>query len=76
MNRYKNNKNDRKLEKILVNHFEEFKKIKLSQLRNKEMRKHIVDTVEKALKCGDIKYGYAKHKCLTCDEEYIHLLQI
>lgn len=50
MNRYKNNKSDRKIEKILLNHFEEFKEIKLLKLRNKEMRKHIVDTVEKSLR--------------------------
>lgn len=57
---------------ILEDHFEEFKISKLTRLRNKEMREHIIGVVEKALTCGKIEYGYVKYKCLICNEEYIH----
>ncbi len=36
------------------------------------MREHIIYTVERALDCGNIEKGYIKHKCLECNEEYIH----
>ena len=56
---------------ILENNFEEFKISKLPRVR-KEMREHIINTVQKALNCGNIEYGYIKHKCLECCEEYVH----
>jgi len=34
----------------------------------KYMRKHIDEAVSKALKCSDIKYGFAEYKCETCGE--------
>lgn len=34
----------------------------------KDMRKHIDEAVSKALKCSDIKYGFAEYKCETCGE--------
>ena len=57
---------------ILEDHFEEFKISKLTKLRNKEMREHIIEVVKKALTCGKIEYGYVKYRCLICNEEYIH----
>lgn len=43
---------------ILKNHFEDFKISKLPRVR-KEMREHIVNTVQKALNCGS-KFKYKK----------------
>lgn len=57
---------------ILENHFEKFKEDKLSRIKSKEMRQHIINVIEKALNCGNIEHGYIKHKCLNCNEEYIH----
>lgn len=34
----------------------------------KDMRKHIDEAVSKALKCSDIKYGFAEYKCETYGE--------
>ncbi|MCC5908956.1 MAG: transposase zinc-binding domain-containing protein [Clostridiaceae bacterium] len=34
----------------------------------KEMREHIITTVEKSLSCGDIEVGYAEYICLECGE--------
>ncbi len=64
-------KNDKIINKILENHFEEFKKLKWHKVR-KEMREQIDKMVRKALDCGNIEKGYIKHKCLECNEEYIH----
>ena len=36
------------------------------------MRDHIKNVIEKALNCGNPKYGYIKYKCVSCNEEYIH----
>ena len=57
---------------ILENHFEKFKEDKLPRIKSKEMRQHIINVIEKALNCGNIEHGYIKHKCLNCNEEYIH----
>ena len=57
---------------ILEDHFEEFKTSQLERLKNKEMREHITEVVEKSLICGKIEYGYVKYRCLICNEEYIH----
>lgn len=57
---------------ILEDHFENFKETKLKLLKNKDMREHIKNVVEKALNCGNPKYGYIKYKCVNCNEEYIH----
>ncbi|CAI3214209.1 transposase zinc-binding domain-containing protein [Clostridium neonatale] len=65
---------DKIINKILVNHFDEFRKLKWHRVR-KEMREHIIDIVERALDCGNIEKGYFKHKCLECNEEYILVLK-
>ncbi len=74
-NRYMNGcrkyKSDKIIIKILKNHFGEFREKKWHRVR-KEMREHIVDTVEKALNCGNMEKGYIKHKCIECNEAYIH----
>ena len=57
---------------ILESHFEKFKEDKLPRIKSKEMRQHIINVIEKALNCGNIEHGYIKHKCLNCNEEYIH----
>ena len=57
---------------ILKENFEEFKETKLKLLKNKDMRDHIKNVIEKALNCGNPKYGYIKYKCVSCNEEYIH----
>lgn len=44
---------------------------KLPRVR-KEMREHITNIVKKALNCGNIEYGYIKHRCLLCYEGYVH----
>lgn len=36
------------------------------------MREHIISIVERVLNCGNIDKGYIKHRCLECNEEYIH----
>lgn len=72
MNKHRHRSNERIITIILKNHFEEFKNTKLIKLKDNEMRKHIVNVVEKALTCGDPEYGYVKYKCETCDNEHIH----
>ena len=62
MNRCRKYKSDKIINNILENHFEEFRKLKWHRVR-KEMREHIIDTVERALDCGNIEKGYIKHKC-------------
>ena len=57
---------------ILEDHFENFKETKLKLLKNKDMREHIKNVVEKALNCGNPKYRYIMYKCVSCNEEYIH----
>ncbi len=71
MNRCRKYKSDKRIKKILENHFEEFRKLKWNRVR-KEMREHILDIVKRTLNCGNIENGYIKHKCLECNEEYIH----
>lgn len=34
----------------------------------KDMRKHIDEAINKVLKRGDIKYGFAEYKCEICGE--------
>ncbi|WP_455544126.1 IS91 family transposase, partial [Intestinibacter sp.] len=72
MNNCRRYQKTRIINKILEDNFEKFKQIKLIKLKNKEMREHIKNVVEKALTCGNIDYGYVKYKCLECNEEYIH----
>lgn len=64
-------KNDKIINRILENHFEEFKKLRWHRVR-REMREQISTIVRKALDCGNVEKGYIKHKCLECNEEYIH----
>ena len=47
---------------ILEDYFENFKETKLKLLKNKDMREYIKNVVEKALNCGNSKYGYIKYK--------------
>lgn len=71
MSKCRQYKSDKIINKILENHFEEFREKKWNRVR-KEMRDHIVNVVERALNCGKIEKGYFKHKCIECNEEYIH----
>ena len=64
-------KNDKIINRILENHFEEFKKLRWNRVR-REMREQIYTIVRKALDCGNVEKGYIKYKCLECNEEYIH----
>ena len=64
-------KSDKIINKILKNHFDEFKEKKWYRVR-KEMREHINNIVMRTLNCGNIEKGYIKHKCIECNEEYIH----
>ncbi|MEF9991988.1 MAG: hypothetical protein RRZ84_05245 [Romboutsia sp.] len=57
MNRYRKYKSDKIINKILENHFNEFKEKKWNRVR-KEMREHIINIVERALECGNIEKGY------------------
>ncbi len=57
MNRCRKYKSDKIINKILENHFEEFRKLKWHRVR-KEMREHILDIVERTLDCGNIEKGY------------------
>ena len=45
----------------MEDYFENFKETKLKLLKNKDMREHIKNVVEKALNCGNPKYGYIKY---------------
>ena len=56
----------------MEDYFENFKETKLKLLKNKDMREHMKNTVEKALNCENPKYRYIKYKCVSCNEEYIH----
>lgn len=57
---------DVKVSQILKEHWAEFKKTKLYKVPE-DMKKSVVESVEKALGCGDIKKGYTKYKCIECD---------
>ena len=57
---------DVKISQILKDHWAEFKRTKLYKVPE-DMRKSVVEAVEKALSCGDIKKGYTKFKCIECD---------
>ena len=65
MNKYRRYEKSKIINRILENHFEKFKEKKLNRIKSKEMREHIINVVKKALNCGNIEYGYIKHKCLT-----------
>lgn len=71
MNGYRKYENDKIIIKILKEHFEEFREKKWYRVR-KEMREHIIDTVERALNCGNIEKGYIKYKCIECYGEHVH----
>lgn len=64
-------KSDKIINKILKNHFQEFREKKWNRVR-KEIRKHIINIVERTLNCENIEKWYIKHKCIECNEEYIH----
>lgn len=57
---------DVKVSQILQEHWNEFKKTKLHRVP-KDMRSSVVEAVEKALGCGDIRKGYTKYRCIECD---------
>ncbi|MEE0451979.1 MAG: transposase zinc-binding domain-containing protein, partial [Peptacetobacter sp.] len=65
MNVLKKRKDEKIINKILKNHFEEFKLKYWNKVR-REMREQIENTVTKALNCGNIEKGYIKHKCIDC----------
>lgn len=71
MNKSRQYKSDKIINKILEKHFEDFRKMKWHRVR-REMREHIINIVERTLDCGNIERGYIKHKCLEYNEEYIH----
>ena len=71
MNRCRKYKSDKIIYKILENHFDEFTEKKQNRVR-REIRQHINNIVVRALNCGNIEKGYIKHKCIECNEEYIH----
>jgi len=70
MNTFRKLKNDKIINTILKDNFEEFKKLKWNKVR-KEMREQIENVVRKALDCGNIEKGYIKYKCLKCNEEHV-----
>lgn len=55
-----------KVSQILKEHWKEFKKTNLYKVPE-DMRKSVVEAVEKALSCGDTRKGYTKYKCIECD---------
>lgn len=57
---------DVKISQILKDHWAEFKRTKIYKVPE-DMRKSVIEAVEKALSCGDIKKGYTKFKCIECD---------
>lgn len=52
---------------ILIDNYKEFKN-KYWYKVPQQMREHIDETVNKAVKCSDIKYGFAEYKCAECGE--------
>jgi hypothetical protein len=59
-------KSNIKISQILADHWIEFKKTKIHKVPA-DMRKSVIEAVEKALSCGDISKGYTKYKCIECD---------
>lgn len=55
-----------KVSGILKDHWAEFKKTMIHRVPA-DMRKSVVEAVEKTLKCGDVKKGYTKYRCIECD---------
>lgn len=52
---------------ILIDNYKEFKNKYWYKVPH-QMREHIDETVNKAVKCSDIKYGFAEYKCAECGE--------
>ena len=52
---------------ILIDKYDEFKNVYWSKVP-RNMRQHIDDTVNKALRCSDISLGYAEYICPDCGE--------
>ena len=57
MNKCRRYKKSKIINIILKNHFEKFKEDKLSRIKSKEMRQHIINVIEKALNCGNIEHA-------------------
>lgn len=52
---------------ILKDNYNKFKN-KYWYMVPQQMREHIDNAVIKALKCSDIKYGFAEYKCEKCGD--------
>lgn len=52
---------------ILIDNYKEFKN-KYWYKVPQQMREHIDEAVNKAIKCSDINYGFAEYKCAKCGE--------
>lgn len=52
---------------ILIDKYDEFKNVYWSKVP-RNMRQHIDETVNKALRCSDISLGYAEYICPDCGE--------
>lgn len=50
---------------ILIDNYKEFKN-KYWYKVLQQIREHIDETVNKAVMCSDIKYGFAEYKCADC----------
>lgn len=58
-----------KIKQIFADHWDVFKKTNLHKVPE-DMVDSVVESVEKMLKCGDPKHGYAKYMCLNCGKHY------
>ncbi|AVX19296.1 IS91 family transposase [Carboxydocella thermautotrophica] len=61
----KENKQSIKIVDILKEHWERFLQIYGEKIPE-DMRESVIEAVEKAIKCGDPKYGYAEYICTNC----------
>lgn len=66
----KKEKTQNTIKEIFKDHWETFCK-SLSHRIPKDMWESVEEAVEKMLKCGDPKNGYAKYLCLDCYEEKV-----
>jgi hypothetical protein len=59
--------------KCIETHFEELEGVWDDRFKTKYgyWRNYITDVIYKYLDCGDLKYGFARVKCDTCNTEYL-----
>ncbi|WP_159446803.1 transposase zinc-binding domain-containing protein [Carboxydocella sp. ULO1] len=55
-----------KIVDILRDHWERFLQVYGEKIPE-DMRESVIKAVEKAIKCGDPKYGYAEYICTNCN---------